>query len=340
MTAGCQAGREERLMRAVVYREYGEARDVLRLEEVPVPEPGPGEVRVRITVAGVNNTDSKSRRNITAPHRCEPFQVPGQDAAGVVDAVGAGVPAERVGERVWVWMAAADRPWGTAGEYTVVPAEQAQPLPDGASDDLGATLGIPALTAQYCLAADARSEERSVLVAGGAGAVGHYAIELAKRRGLFVIATVSSEAKAERARVAGADLVLNYREEDVAARVLEAVPGGVDRIVEVALMPSMELDMAVAAPNATVAAYASPSDMVSFPFRGFMNKGLGLRFVVIYVAPRAALVAGAEEISAALADGALTGLPVTRFGLDDLVAAHEAVEAGVDGKVLVDVARG
>ena len=200
-------------MLAAIYRSTGGS-DVLAVEEVPTPSPGPGEVRVRVAVAGVNPTDWKSRAGTTGDVAFD-FQVPGQDGAGVIDAVGSGVDEARVGERVWVYFAAWQRQWGTAAQFCVVPSEQAVPL-GGASFELGASLGIPALTAYHCLRADGPIDGADVLVAGGAGAVGHAAIELAKWSGARVVATVSGAEKGELARAAGADAVVNYRDEDAA----------------------------------------------------------------------------------------------------------------------------
>jgi NADPH2:quinone reductase len=222
-------------MRAAVYHEHGAARDVLDVLDIPTPQPLPGEVRVRVRVSAVNPTDWKSRRGSgLGPVTGFPFQVPNQDGAGDIEAVGPGVDPARVGERVWLYFAAWQRQYGTAAEYVCLPAEQAVPLPDTAGYDLGASLGIPALTAHRCLFADGPLDGRTVLVSGGAGAVGHYAIELGRRTGATVVATVSSDEKAELARAAGADHVVNYRQNDAAARILEDAGGRVDRIVEVA----------------------------------------------------------------------------------------------------------
>jgi len=215
-------------MRAVVHDRYGPP-EVLRVEEVEDPEPGPGEVRVRVAVAGVNPTDVKARAG--GPRGgglAAGFQVPGQDGAGVVEAVGPGVDAARVGERVWVFFAAWRRPWGTAAQRCVVPADRAVPLPDGAGFDLGAHLGIPALTAHRCLHADGPIAGRTVLVTGGAGAVGHFAIELAVHGGARVVATVSSDEKAQLARAAGAGGPPPKVTSAVVHIVPAAAPDGVD----------------------------------------------------------------------------------------------------------------
>jgi NADPH2:quinone reductase len=297
------------------------------------PAPGPGEVLVKVALSGVNPTDWKSRSGAT-PRPIDGFQIPHHDGAGVIEAVGDGVDPARAGQRVWLWLAAAGRRWGTAAEWTVVPEDQAVPLPDGASDDLGATLGVPAMTAHWCVFADGPVAGKTVLVAGGAGAVGHFAIELAARAGARVVATASGPEKAELARKAGAAHVVNYRDADAAGQIRAAM-GQSDRIIELALGANLALDLAVAKPGSMIVTYAAePADPV-LPVRACMTANVTLRFILLYGVPRPALRQAAAGISAALAEGALTGLPVHRFALPDIVAAHEAAEAGPLGKVLV-----
>jgi len=322
-------------VKAALYDRYGPAREVLRVEDVERPEPGPGEVRVRVEFSGVNPTDWKSRSGAT-PRPIDVFQIPHHDGAGVIDAVGAGVDPGRHGQRVWLWLAAGGRRWGTAAEWTVVPEGLAIPLPDGASAELGASLGVPAVTAHRCLFADGPFDGKSVLVAGGAGAVGHFAIELAKRAGARVVTTVSGPEKADLAAKAGADLVVNYRQPGAADQIRSfAGAAGVDHVVEVALGANLQLDLAVIAPGARIVCYAAePADPV-LPVRACMNANVVMRFVLLYGVPADALGQAARDVSAALADGALTELPVTLFPLDQIAAAQEAVEAGAVGKVLV-----
>lgn len=325
-------------MRAAVYRGFGPAAEVLTVEEIETPEPGPGEVRVRLAASGVNPTDWKSRSGATPlPQTAGDgwFQIPHQDGAGVVDAVGDGVDPARVGERVWVLLAAFRQPWGTAAEFTVVPADRAVRLPDGASYELGANLGVPAVTAHRCLFADGPLEGRTVLVAGGAGAVGHFAIQLARHAGATVVTTVSSPAKATLAEEAGAHHVVNYRSDDAAARIREAAPHGVDRVVEVALAANLRLDLDVVAPNASIVTYAAEPTAPSLPTRELMTRNLLLRFVLLYTVPAEGLAAAATGVTAALEAGALTPLPATTFPLDEVAAAQDAVERGAVGKVIV-----
>jgi NADPH:quinone reductase len=323
-------------MLAARYEATGPATDVLRVQEIATPEPGAGEVLVRIAVSGVNPTDFKSRSGATG-QPAGAFQIPNQDGAGTIEAVGDGVDPRRIGERVWLYFAAFKREWGTAAEYTVIPSEQAVRLPDGVSEDLGASLGIPALTAHRCLLADGPVDGRTVLVAGGAGAVGHAAIELAAWLGANVIATVSGDEKAELARKAGAHHVVNYRDDDAAEQIRAAAPDRVHRVVEVALGANLELDLAVCARNAAVCTYADDGAAPQLEVRRLMGANLVLRFVMVYVMGADAVRAAVRDVTAALEAGALTPLPLHRFGLADTAAAHDAVEAGTVGKVLIDV---
>jgi NADPH2:quinone reductase len=319
-------------MKAALYRDMGQAAKVFEVEEVDRPEPGPGEVLVRVHASGVNPTDYKARSG-AVPRPIDQFQVPHQDGAGVIEAVGAGVDQARIGERVWLWLTAVGSCWGTAAEWTVLPARQAVALPDGASFELGASLGVPAMTAHVCLFADGPVNGQTVLVAGGAGAVGHYAIELAKRAGAGVIATVSGPEKAALAEQAGADLVVNYRSLDAADQIKAFGP--VDRVVEVALGANLELDLAVTRPHGTVVTYAAEPVNPELPVRACMTANLTLRFVLLYGVPMTALDQAAADITAALAAGELTGLPVHTFPLAEIATAHEAAEGGAVGKVIV-----
>jgi NADPH:quinone reductase len=321
-------------VRAAIYRTTGPARDVLELVELDVPDPQAGEVRVAISASGVNPTDWKARAGLTgrAP---DDFQVPHHDGAGRVDAIGPGVTGLAVGQRVWLYLAAADNLYGTAAEFAVVPAHKVVPLPDNASDELGACLGVPALTAAYCLGGDPSAVRgRTVLVAGGAGAVGHFAIELAKHAGAHVITTVSSAEKGELARAAGADLVLNYREEDVAERIL-ASAGHVDRIVEVALGANIDIDAAVVGPNAVIAVYAGESEQPRIPILPLAVANSSIQFALMYTVSAAEFRRVVSWTNAAIEADALSALPVTDYDLSDVVAAQEAVEKGAVGKVLV-----
>ncbi len=321
-------------MKAAIYDQHGPAAQVLHVVDVERPEPGPGEVRVRVHVSGVNPTDYKSRSGAT-PRPIDGFQIPHQDGAGVIDAVGPGVDQGRVGQRVWVWLAAAGRRWGTAAEWTVLPERQAVPLPDGISFELGASLGVPAMTAHRCLFADGPVAGQAVLVAGGAGAVGHFAIEFAVwADAAHVIATASGPAKAHMAQQAGAGHVVIYSDPGATDQV-RSVTQHVDRVIEVALGANLQLDLAVSRPGTVIVAYAAEAADPVLPVRACMTANVVLRFILLYAVPRPALDHAASDITAALSAGALTELPAHRFALDDIVAAHHAAEAGAVGKVLV-----
>jgi NADPH2:quinone reductase len=320
-------------MKAALYATTGPAAEVLRVEEIDRPQPGPGEVLVRVRASGLNPTDYKARAGMT-PRPIDGFQIPHQDGAGIIEAVGPGVDPGRVGERVWLWMAAAGRRWGTAAEWTVLPERHASPLPDGASFELGASVGVSAMTAHYSLFSDGPVTGQTVLVAGGAGAVGHFAIELAKRAGARVITTVSSSEKAALAEKAGADLVVNYRSADAIQRIHAFVPA-VDRVIELALGANLALDLAVAHPGTTIMTYAAEAADPVLPVRPCMTANIALKFMLLYTIPAAAREAAAADITAALAAGDLTSLPVHKYPLDRIVAAHEAAEGGVVGKIIV-----
>ncbi|GIE01320.1 NADPH:quinone reductase [Paractinoplanes durhamensis] len=338
-------------MKAIIYRDNG-APGVLELVDREVPVPGPGEVRVRVAVSGVNPTDWKTRSGATNPKQF-PEVTPHLDGAGVIDAVGAGVDPGRVGERVWVFMAAAGRPTGTAAEFTVVPAGRAAPLPAAAGFDLGASLGVPALTAHRALTVAEGGPSRLhpgaldgkvVLAAGGAGAVGHAAIQLARWAGATVISTVSGPAKAALATAAGAHHVVNYRAGDPAAAIRAIAPDGVDIVAEVALGANLALDLAVLRTRGTIATYANDgAKPVELDVRQNMMLNTRFQFLVLYTVGEQALAAAAEDVTAAVEAGALPvgeehGLPLVRFPLSRSADAHQAVEDGTVGKVLVDVA--
>ncbi len=321
--------------------------------EEPTPEPGPGQVRVRIYRSGVNPTDWKSRQGSEPGQPVDPPQTPNQDGAGVVDAVGTGVESALLGLRVWLWEAAYQNPYGTAAEYAVVPMRRVVTLPDIASFDLGAALGVPFITAHRCLTVDEGGplrlgpgtlQGRTVLVSGGAGAVGNAAIQLAHWSDATVITTVSSPRKAQLAAAAGADHIIDYTTTDVVAEVRKIVPGGVHTVVEVALSQNAAIDAAVIAGGGSVASYAgSGDDEASLPIRPLMMSNARFQFVLLYTAPAEAKGRAIEDIGAAVLDGALrigdaAGLPVHHFSLDQVGEAHAAVEAGAVGKVLIDIA--
>jgi NADPH2:quinone reductase len=321
-------------MKAAIYRERGPSA-VLTVVEMPRPEPGAGEVRVAVEYSGVNPTDWKMR---AAGDPVPDFQIPNQDGAGVIDAVGAGVDAARIGERVWVFHAAYQRPWGTAAEFTVIPAAQAIPMSDVVDFAQGAGLAIPFVTAHGCLHLDGPIAGQTVLVAGGAGAVGHAAIQMARLSGARVITTVSSSDKARIAQTAGPDLIVNYRDADAAAQIRAAAPGGVDRVIEVALGANLDLDLAVTRPGAAVVTYATePGGDPVLPVRRLMTANLRLDFALVYTFAPTRLNAAVTAVAEAANAGALVPLPTHVFSLDHIAEAHDAVQGGAVGKVLVRI---
>ena len=338
-------------MKAIIYRDNG-GPDVLQLVDRDLPTPGHGEVRVRIAVSGVNPTDWQARSGIAHPKQF-PEVTPHLDGAGVIDAVGDGVDRERVGQRVWLFMAAAGRPTGTAAEFAVVPADRAVALPDEIGFDIGASLGVPALTAHRALTVAEDGPRRLrpgtldgavVLAAGGAGAVGHAVIQLARWAGATVVSTVSSPDKAKLATAAGAHHVVDYRQGDPAAAIRAVAPDGVDIIAEVALGANIALDSAVLRTRGTISTYANEGGKpVEVNVLQNMVLNTRLQFLVLYTAGPQARMAAAQDVAAAVRDGALPvgeahGLPLLRFPLARTADAHRAVENGAIGKVLVDIA--
>ena len=317
-------------MRAAYYERTGPAREVLQLGELATPQPGPGEVRVRLAASGVNPSDVKSRAGLRSKELPFPRIVPHSDGAGVIDAIGAGVAAARLGERVWTWNAAWKRPFGTAAQFVVLPAEQAVRLPDGVGFDVGACLGIPALTALHAVRIDGGVAGRSVLVTGGAGAVGHYAVQMARLAGARqVIAAVSSEEKARLAREAGAEVTIDYRREDVAARVQEATGGeGVDRVIEVDFAANVNSSLAAVRPEGDIVVYGSGKPEISVPFFPAILKNVRLRFFIVYNLLPADRAAAIEQLTAWLRDGRLQHRIAARLPLAQIAQAHELVESG------------
>ena len=318
-------------MKAITYSAFGPAADVLRLTELPTPDPAPGEVLVRLTHSGVNPSDVKaragSRPGVTKPPF--PVIVPHSDGAGVIAAVGEGVEAARIGQRVWIWNGQWRRPFGTAAEMIALPSAQAVALPGGMRNDEGATLGIPGLTAAHCVFGGGRIEGKTLLVSGGAGAVSHDAVQLAVWGGARVIAT-ASPADFDRVRAAGAAEVLDYRDPDLAARVLDLTGGrGVDRAVETEFGVNAPMLAQAVAENGTVAAYGSALQMNPvLPFGAFLFRAITIDIVLIYLLPEAERANAIGMLHRAHAAGALKPAIHARFALADCVAAHQAVEAG------------
>ena len=326
-------------MRAAFYSEQGPARDVLKVGQQPLPEPGPGEVRVKLRTSGVNPSDWKVRRGEFGRPLMAPLIIPHSDGAGDIDAVGAGVP-DRVGERVWVWNGQWKRPFGTAAEYIVLPAAQTVHLPDNVNYAVGACLGIPALTAIQAVRLVQVGPGATVLITGGAGSVGHYAIQLAKLRGARVITTISNDTKAAHARAAGADGVINYRTEDVGERVRTLTIGrGVNAVIEVDLSRNAKFYPAVLLPHATVVIYGMSANETTLPALWLMQNSVTLRLFLIYDISEADRAAGITELTDLLKQGRLVHTVVRRLPLEEIAEAHDIVERGeAIGNVVLDIA--
>ncbi len=323
-------------MKAVWYEQNGPA-DVLQVGEMADPEPGSGEVKVRVISSGVNPSDWKRRQGLT--RRIDfPRVIPNQDGAGIIEQVGEGVQASRMGERVWLFEAQNNRPFGSAAEYTVQPAGHAVLLPNNTAFTEGACLGVPAMTAHRCVFADGPVDGKTVLVTGGAGAVGNYAVQLAKLAGANVISTVSSDQKARIAVEAGADHTVNYRTGDVVQRVSEITGGaGVDLIVEVDFAANFNVSREILAPNSTLAIYAAGTAAQPPVPLGFKSSNVNVRFVLVYDMPETAKDAAVKDINELLEAGKLTHLLGPRFPFESTADAHRAVEGGAIGNVTIDI---
>lgn len=327
-------------MRAISYTRFGPATDVLECGEVDTPTAGPGEVLVRLSHSGVNPSDAKARAGarpgVTKP--AFPRIIPHSDGAGVIEAVGDSVGSTRIGERVWIWNGQWQRAFGTAAEYIALPAHQAVPLPDGVSTETGGCLGIPGLTAAHTVFGGGEVSGQTLLISGGAGAVGHNAVQLAKWGGATVIATASPR-DADRVRAAGADHVFDYRDPDLAAKVQEASGGGVDRAVEVEFGQNVAMLAEVLRPCGTVAAYGSGKEMAPvLPFGPYLFKAITIDVVLIYLLDSAARANAISAMHAALQDGALVPTIDTVLPLADAAQAHERVmSSGRAGAVLLEI---
>lgn len=317
-------------MRAAFYERPGPADEVLVLGDLADPVPGPGEVKVALQWSGVNPSDVKGRAGSRGPTLPSARIVPHSDGMGVIEAAGAGVDPARIGQRVWLWNAAWGRPFGTAAQAITLPAAQAVPLPDGTSGEAGACLGIPALTALHAVLTDGGIEGQRVLVAGGAGAVGHYAVQFARLLGARqVIATVSSAEKAAIARAAGADLAIDYKTDNVPERVREATGGqGVDRIVEVDIAANAATNLQALRPDGLIVVYGSGQREVTLPFFPLISGNVGLRFFIVYHLSLADRHRAITTLDGLLRRGLLQHAIALRLPLDRIAEAHRAVESG------------
>jgi NADPH:quinone reductase len=327
-------------MRAAFYERTGPAHEVLQVGELPAPEPAAGEVRVKLLFSGVNPSDVKSRMGLRSAAMPFPRVVPHSDGMGVIDRVGAGVDPARIGERVWLWNAAWRRPWGTAAGYVALPQEQAVPMPRDTPDEAGACFGIPALTAMHAVLAAGGVQGKRVLVQGGAGAVGHYAVQFARQLGASqVIATVGSEAKAQLAREAGAQLVIDYKRDDVALAVLRATNDvGVDRVIEVDIAANAAIDSACVRTGGEWVVYGSGKSPFPLEFFPLIAKNIELRFFIVYNLGHEQRTRAIDTLHRLLQTGAIRHNIAQRLPLSEIARAHDMVgEGSAGGNVVLAV---
>lgn len=328
-------------MKAITYRAFGAAADVLQLEDLEAPQPQPGEVLVDVVYSGVNPSDVKTRTRGQPGLDGFPwdFIIPHSDGSGVISAVGEGVSQDRVGQRVWLWNCQFRRAWGTAAQQVVLPSQQAVELPAAISMETGAVLGIPGLTACFAVFGQGDVAGKTVLVQGGAGTVGILAVQLAKWGGARVIATCR-DSDAERVTAAGADVVIDYRDADLAARILEGNGGAlVDLIIEVEFGTNIAVDAEVVAENGRIAAFGSAQQMApTFPFLPLLFKAVTVEIILVYLLTEEQRTATIARLHDALEAGALKFDIEKVYDITEACAAHEAVEAGSRrGAVLIQM---
>ena len=327
-------------MLAAWFDRFGPAAEVLELGERDTPTAGPGEVLVRLATSGVNPSDVKKRAGAFPDLLDGGYVIPNSDGAGIIEAVGDGVDRSRIGERVWIYQAQYTRRFGTAAEYVAIDSRRAPLLPDGAGFDVGACLGIPAMTAHRCVFADGNVGGQTILVTGGAGRVGHYAIQWASRAGARVIATASNAEDRATCLAAGADCVVNHREEDVAAAIMDASDGRlVDRIVDVEFGGNLPVSVEVLRTGGTIATYASTRvPEPRLPFYKMMYKDVTIRIVIVYAMPEVAKSAAVSDINDALTAGRLAHRIAATLPLEQIARSNELIEAGgVRGAVVLTI---
>ena len=322
-------------MQAAYYESNGSAREVLRIGEVETPRAGPGEVRIKLATSGVNPSDVKSRQGATRKIAW-PRVIPQSDGAGVIDQVGDGVAKSRIGERVWIWNGQWKRAFGTAAQYIALPAAQAVKLPDKISFEAGACLGIPAMTGYHAIALSGAAKGTTLLISGGAGAVSQYAIQFAKAVGATVLTTISSPEKAKAAQEAGADYAIDYKRENVGARVQELTgKRGVDAVIEMDFAANAKLVPAVLRPKGSVFVYGTTPE-AAIPAAFCLVNTIRLQFFLVYELDTAERERAVTGISRALEQGRLANrIAQPTYALADIAAAHEAVERGTIGNVVV-----
>ena len=334
---------QEKSMQAAWYEQQGTAQKVIQYGEMSITQPDAGEVRVKVFASGVNPSDTKVRSGWGDIPQGFPRIIPHQDGAGVIESVGEGVSSERIGERVWLYEAQQRRPFGTAAEYVVIPSQQAVALPDNTSFAEGACLGVPAMTAHRNVFADGSVKGKTILVTGGAGVVGNYAIQLAKWGGANVITTVSRDEQAKVAQIAGADNIINYKTEDVVQRIREITNAerGIDRIIDVNFSANLPITSQVIRPNGVITTYSSgePDEQPSLPSLLLLMNAVTIRFVLVYIMPEEYKKSAIQDITKALEAGALHHNIARRFSLTEVDTAHDLQDSGqAIGKVIIEIA--
>lgn len=326
-------------MRAARYQSFGPANEVLQVGDIDTPEPGPGEVLVRLHTSGVNPSDVKKRSGSFPDLLDSGFVIPNSDGAGIIEAVGDGVDKERIGERVWVYQAQFARRFGTAAEYVAVDNQRAPVLPDEVGFDVGACLGIPVMTAHRCVFADGDVAGLTVLVTGGAGRVGHYAVQWASRAGANVIATASNDQDKDACQCAGAAHVVNHRDSDFANAVINANNGNrVDRVIDVEFGANLPTSLAVLRTGGTIATYSSTQvTEPQLPFYQMMYQDVTVHFIIVYAMPESAKRHAVNDIELALSEDWLQHRIGRILPLDDIAEANEVIEQGtIRGAVILN----
>ncbi|MEO1006668.1 MAG: NADPH:quinone reductase [Cyanobacteria bacterium J06638_38] len=334
---------QEQLMEAAWYEQQGAAKEVIQNGKISIPHPGKGEVRVKVFASGVNPSDTKVRSGWGGIPQIFERIIPHQDGAGIIESVGKNVSTKRIGERVWLYEAQQARPFGTAAEYVVVPSQQAVTLPNNTSFAEGASLGVPAMTAHRAVFADGAVEGKTILVTGGAGAVGNYAIQLAKWGGATVITTVSRDEQAQIAQTAGAQYIINYKTEDVVQRIQEitGTERGIDRVIDVNFSANLPITSQVIRPNGVITTYSSgePNDQASLPSLLLLINAVTIRFVFVYIMPEADKQFAIQDITKVLEAGALRHNIAHRFPLSEVATAHDLQDSGqAMGRIIIEIA--
>ena len=327
-------------MRAAWFETFGSAQDVLQVGEKETPEAGPGEVLVRMATSGINPSDVKKRAGAFPNLLDLGYVIPNSDGAGVIEAVGEGVDQNRIGERVWIYQAQYGRRFGSAADYVAIDESRAPRLPDNASFEVGACMGIPAMTAHRCVFADGEVAGQTILVTGGAGRVGHYAIQWASQAGATVIASASNDEDKATCMEAGAARVVNHRDDDFADQILAATGGAlVDRIVDVEFGANLATSIVVLRIGGTIATYSSTQvTQPKLPFLEMMYKDITLRFVIVYAMPEAAKEHAITDINEALSANTLEHRIAHTLPLEEIAKGNELIEQGtIRGAVVLTI---